>query len=121
VLVVEDDPTIRDAIAGYLQDAEYIVDAAAHGAAALACMRVALPDLVLLDLRMPIMDGQAFLAACRAEPRFGSVPVILLSAAGDAQRVAARLDVDAVLLKPFDLEVLLALVQRATRAQPASN
>src|SRR5579859_4788221 len=81
VLVVEDERTIRLSIAGYLADAGYAVDEAANGAEALERMRQSTPDVVILDLLMPVMGGRAFIQACRMDQRLGVVPIVLLSAA----------------------------------------
>jgi CheY-like chemotaxis protein len=114
VLVVEDERTIRTSIAGYLEDAGYTVDEADNGAEALERMRVALPDVVVLDLLMPVMGGRAFMQAAREEPRLATVPVILLSAAHDLARAAEQMQPRASLAKPVDLDVLLAVVDRVT-------
>ena len=115
VLVVEDERTIRRSIAGYLEDAGYIVDEAENGAEALDRMRQATPDVVVLDLLMPVMGGRAFVAACRQDLRFGAVPVVLLSAAHDLPQATEELQPRASLAKPVDLDVLLAVVDRVSQ------
>ena len=112
VLVVEDERTIRRSIAGYLQDAGYTVDEAENGAQALDAMRSALPDVVVLDLLMPIMGGRDFVQAARQDVRLGAVPVVLLSAAHDLAQATEQLQPRASLAKPVDLDVLLAVVDR---------
>jgi len=114
VLVVEDERTIRRSIAGYLQDAGYRVDEAENGAEALNVMRGAVPDVVVLDLLMPVMGGRAFLEACRQDVRLGAVPVVLLSAAHDLTQATEQLQTRASLAKPLDLDVLLAVVDRVS-------
>jgi CheY-like chemotaxis protein len=116
VLVVEDERTIRHSIAGYLQDAGYTVDEAENGADALNRMRDALPDVVVLDLLMPIMGGRAFVQACRQDVRLGAVPVVLLSAAHDLAQATEQLQPRASLAKPVDLDVLLAVVDRVSHS-----
>jgi CheY-like chemotaxis protein len=116
VLVVEDERTIRKSIAGYLEDAGYTVDEADNGAEALERMRTALPDIVVLDLLMPVMGGSAFMQAARQEPRLATVPVILLSAAHDLAQVTEHMQPRASLAKPIDLDVLLAVVDRVTHS-----
>jgi CheY-like chemotaxis protein len=115
VLVVEDERTIRRSIAGYLEDAGYTVDEAENGAEALERMRAATPDVVVLDLLMPIMGGRAFVAALRQDVRFGAVPVVLLSAADDLASAAEELQPRASLAKPIDLDVLLAVLDRVSK------
>jgi CheY-like chemotaxis protein len=114
VLVVEDERTIRHSIAGYLQDAGYTVDEAENGAEALNRMRDAIPDVVVLDLLMPVMGGRAFVQACREDARLGAVPVVLLSAAHDLAQATEQLQPRASLAKPVDLDVLLAVVDRVS-------
>jgi CheY-like chemotaxis protein len=114
VLVVEDERTIRKSIAGYLEDAGYTVDEAENGAEALERMRSALPDIVVLDLLMPVMGGRALIEAARQEPRLAMVPVILLSAAHDLAEATEQIQPRASLAKPVDLDVLLAIVDRVT-------
>jgi CheY-like chemotaxis protein len=114
VLVVEDERTIRKSIAGYLEDAGYTVDEAENGAEALERMHSALPDIVVLDLLMPVMGGRALIEAARQEPRLAMVPVILLSAAHDLTEATEQIQPRASLAKPIDLDVLLAIVDRVT-------
>lgn len=116
VLVVEDERTIRRSIAGYLQDAGYTVDEAENGAQALDAMREALPDVIVLDLLMPIMGGRAFVEAARQDMRLGAVPVVLLSAAHDLAQATEQLQPRASLAKPVDLDVLLAVVDRVAHS-----
>src|SRR5438093_13537954 len=75
ILVVDDEPMVRDTLAQVLADEGYIVDIAVDGADALACVRAARPDAILLDLMMPGMNGRQFLQALRDDPTYASVPV----------------------------------------------
>jgi CheY-like chemotaxis protein len=116
VLVVEDERTIRRSIAGYLEDAGYTVDQAENGAEALTRMQEATPDVVVLDLLMPVMGGRALVQACRQDVRLGAVPVVLLSAAHDLPQATEELQPRASLAKPVDLDVLLAVVDRVSHS-----
>jgi CheY-like chemotaxis protein len=116
VLVVEDERTIRRSITGYLEDAGYTVDEAENGAEALNRMQQAIPDVVVLDLLMPVMGGRAFIQACREDARLGAVPVVLLSAAHDLAQATEQLQPRASLAKPIDLDVLLAVVDRVSHS-----
>ena len=69
------------------------------------------PDLILLDYKMPVMDGKQFLAQMRSNPRLQTIPVVILSAA-TREWSGAHLEVEEVLAKPIDLEVLLRTVNR---------
>jgi len=93
----------------------YAADGASNGGEALAKLRAGRPDAIVLDLIMPVMDGQAFVELCRQEPVGPEVPIIVMSAAHDLSRSTERLralGVQACLAKPFDLEALLAVVKR---------
>lgn len=114
VLVVEDDQLLRDLIAETLGDEGYAVEEAANGEEALAQVRQRAPDLVVLDLMMPVMDGWSFARAWHAE-RAHATPIVVLSAAHGLAAAAEELapfGVRATLAKPFDLEVLAAVVGR---------
>jgi DNA-binding response OmpR family regulator len=106
VLVVEDEPAIRRSIAGFLEDADYVVDQAADGPAALACMRAAVPDVVIVDLRLPTMSGTEFVQQMRTDRRIAAVPIIILSAAPGLAEVAEKLGARGALAKPFHMDVV---------------
>jgi CheY-like chemotaxis protein len=112
VLVVDDEPTLREVIAAYLEDSGYVVDQAENGVQALDRMRTARPDVMVLDLVLPIMDAHELVGVMRREPGFAAVPVILLSAAADLPKATEALQPRASLAKPVDLDVLLAVVER---------
>jgi CheY-like chemotaxis protein len=107
ILVVDDDALIRDTLATALGDEGYAVRVAQDGRAALDTIGHWQPDVIVLDLMMPVMDGPAFRAAQRAAIETAHIPVIVLSAAHEVQVRAAALDAAAVFAKPFDLTVLL--------------
>ena len=112
VLVVDDDPGIQGFLAEALADEGYGVRTAANGREALAVLQEWWPDLILLDLMMPEMDGWAFRGEQRAMPGVADVPVIVLSAARDLDAKTRELAPAQVFSKPFDLEALLATIER---------
>lgn len=113
VLLVEDDADIQDAIAGVLRDEGYQVDVAGDGDEALARLQAidSIPDVILLDLGLPLMGGRAFSAAKRNTPA-ASIPVVILSGAADIRECAIELDAAAFLAKPMDLGDLIDTVAR---------
>lgn len=113
ILVVDDDKDVRDLIAIVLSSGGYDVRTAQHGADALDLARQAPPGLILLDMRMPIMDGWEFARVYRAEPG-PHAPIIVLTAARDVANRAAEINADGYLGKPFDVVELLDLVARHT-------
>ena len=114
ILVVDDDPSIQGFLAEALADEGYGVRTAANGREALAVLRAWRPDLILLDLMMPEMDGWAFRAEQRLMPGVADVPVIVLSAARDLDARTRELEPAQVFSKPFDLEALLGTIERLT-------
>ena len=110
VLVVEDDDLLREALAEVLVDDGHEVRTAANGAAALAELEEWEPQLIVLDLMMPVMDGFAFRAEQLRRGLRVDVPVLVLSAVRDLDGAAARIDAAARLSKPFRLEEVLASV-----------
>jgi two-component system response regulator MprA len=115
VLVVDDDDTIRGAVAEALELEGYAVATATNGAEALEQVRAGRPDAVVLDLMMPVMDGWAFLDACRREELCDGTPVLVMSAYRALPETASQLGARACIAKPFDLDVLLGAVERLLR------
>jgi CheY-like chemotaxis protein len=128
ILVVDDDPVILSLVAGTLEDEGYKTVTAPHGAAALELLARRReageppPASILLDMRMPIMDGWAFAEAYRRTSG-PHAPIVVVTAAHDAADRAAEIDADAVLAKPFDLDELVAVVERCAGrgARPAEG
>ena len=112
ILVVDDDALIRDTLASALGDEGYSVKVASDGRAALATMGSWQPDVIVLDLMMPVMDGPSFRAVQRTTAATAHIPIIILSAAHEVQVRAASMDAAAVFAKPFDLVALLDAIER---------
>jgi two-component system response regulator MprA len=115
ILVVEDDPSLRDTIAEVLRDDGHDVRVAEDGEAALATIEEWVPELIVLDLMMPRMDGYAFRQAQRERSDGAPAKVLLLSAAQGVEEAAAKLDADAWLVKPFGLYDVLDSVDGLLR------
>lgn len=114
VLVVDDDRAIRDMLLSLMDDEGYESVGAADGQEALDYLRAtpALPQVILLDLMMPRLDGWSFYAAQQADPVLAPIPVIVLSARPDGAQQVARLGGVTFMSKPVDLTRLVELVQR---------
>lgn len=107
ILVVDDEVSIAETLSIVFEDEGFACAIAGNGRAALDEARRQRPDLVVLDLMMPVMDGRAMLQAMRAEPSLRDVPVVVMSA---APALFAELPVrpQAFLQKPFDIETMVA-------------
>jgi CheY-like chemotaxis protein len=113
ILVVEDDDDIRDTLRDVLVSEGYDVDVAKDGAEALARLQAGEhATLILLDMMMPRMDGETFMAALRGRPELAGIRVVVISGNARARDRADALAAEACLVKPFELEDLLGVVQR---------
>lgn len=114
VLVVDDEPDIRATVSAMLEIEGYAVAEAANGADALAVVETDPPDLILLDMRMPVLDGWAFAAEMRR--RNHSIPIVVMTAARDAARWAGEVAAAAFVAKPFGYDDLISAVEQAAPA-----
>jgi len=110
VLVVDDDTSILDTVSSILSGEGYDVVSASTGEEALAAVARKQPLLILLDMRMPIMDGWAVARALREQGI--SVPIVVMTAAESAKRWADEVGAEGYLAKPFGLDELLSTVER---------
>jgi CheY-like chemotaxis protein len=110
ILVVDDDDTILVTVAECLEMEGYRVATAANGLEALRQIEQREPALVLLDMRMPVLDGWGFAQAAR--DRGLRLKILVMSAAADARRWALEIEAHGVMPKPFELEELVAAVSR---------
>ncbi len=116
VLVVDDDAEIRQAIAELLEDEEYGVLLAANGKEALDLVTKGLrPDVILLDVMMPVMDGWHFLSARLKHPDLVEVPIIIISAGQEAEREARNVGVFEVAKKPLHVDDLIQRIEECRR------
>ena len=114
VLVVEDDRNIAELLQMYLEKEGYAVTVAEDGGMGLAKYRAIKPDLVLLDVMMPVMDGWAVCKAIRAEAQ---TPIIMLTAKGetDDKVTGLRSGADDYITKPFEMKEVLARIEAVLR------
>ena len=121
ILVVEDDDTLRDILAEALREDGYKVELAADGEIALELAQHWRPDLLILDLMMPNMDGEELVSSMRQVQGSASLPIIVVSASRRAEEVGARIGAQAALRKPFDLFELTERVSEALNASAADQ
>jgi two-component system chemotaxis response regulator CheY len=117
VLIVDDDPDILQTLGLCLSTEGYRVLMAANGEEALEVLKSERPDVILLDLMMPVMDGWQFVAEMDARGQRGA-PLLILSADRAVQGHAGNLKASGHLAKPFDLDELLTKVQQLARGVP---
>ena len=113
ILIAEDDFPSRELLAEILLGWGYEVAQASNGIEALALIEQMRPDLVLLDIQMPLLDGFGVIARIRSDPRSAALPVVAVSAHAmrdDSRRICSA-GFDAHVAKPVDLEALRVLLQ----------
>jgi two-component system, chemotaxis family, chemotaxis protein CheY len=119
ILVVDDDPTILAAVSEALDLEGFPVVTATNGAEALVVVDRERPSLVLLDMRMPVLDGWGFMHAIRE--RGVDITVVVMTAAADARRWGREIGAQGVLAKPFALDDLVGAVWCLRPPEPASD
>jgi CheY-like chemotaxis protein len=114
ILIVEDEDDAIEFIAMRLEREGYEIMSAHNGLAGLAMLREVRPDLVIADVMMPLMDGYTFCRTIKNDPKFRSIPVILLTARGQAddRRIGKEVNADGYIAKPFDGNQLIWEIKR---------
>ena len=112
VLIVDDEEGFRDGVADLLGMEGYEVSVARDGVEAVRKLPEFRPDIILLDLRMPDLDGESFLRGIEGLPASKKVPVVLISAKEDLPAIASRTGAAGYLSKPFEAPQLLSLLER---------
>jgi DNA-binding response OmpR family regulator len=114
ILVVDDEPTIRDVLGSLLSEEGYHMDFAENGHDGYEKARELIPDLILLDVMMPVMNGFDTCRKIRTDPPLAQVPIIMITAvADDRSRLRSiQSGADDFISKPFDLDELLAKVKK---------
>ena len=112
VLIVDDEEGFRDGVADLLGMEGYEVSVARDAVEAVRIMPEFKPEVILLDLRMPLLDGEGFLRGMSGLPASARVPVVLISAKEDLAAVASRTGAAGYLSKPFEAPQLLSLLDR---------
>ncbi len=114
IMVVDDDENIRDFLQLALQTEGYKVVEADNGASALALVGSLVPNLILLDMKMPVMDGWDFARAYASRPG-PKAPIVVCTAAADVEKRGGEINADGLLGKPFALRDLFEKVERFAR------
>lgn len=111
VLVIDDEQDLRSLVALVLEEEGFTVETAADGQEGLEAVEHAMPGLILLDMKMPVMDGRQFASEFHARYK-SNVPLIVLTAAADARKTADEIGASAWIGKPFDLDTLIRIVKQ---------
>jgi len=121
VLIVEDEPDIRDLLAFHLERAGYQIGKSRTGADALRQIKAIPPDLVLLDLMLPELDGLEVCRRLRQDPRTASLPIVMLTASGEEvdRILGLELGADDYIVKPFSPKEVVARVRAVLRRSRA--
>ena len=116
VLVIDDDDDLCDTLRELLEEHGHAVACASNGRQALDLLHAAspLPDVILLDLMMPVMNGWDFRGVQKRDPALASIPVVVITATGSARERVGLMGVEEILLKPIHLDQLLAVIADAT-------
>jgi DNA-binding response OmpR family regulator len=114
VLIVDDDPLLIAFVQHKLTSRGYSVTTAADGVAGMECAKALRPDIIVLDLMMPVLDGRSFIQRLREETSLADVPVLMLTARGREEDIVDLLKLGAsdYLVKPFSPEELAARIGR---------
>ena len=115
-MVVDDDRDIRETVAEVLEDEGYTVVTAENGADALALLERVRPQVILLDLSMPVMSGEQFRQRQLADPALAAIPTVVMSATDRIHEKTRALQLHGTIPKPVDLEVLVSTVARCVTA-----
>ncbi len=107
ILVVDDDPVIRDLLGDVLEAEGYEVFQAANGQAAVEIARVWMPQVILMDLMMPVLDGSSAIRILKSDVMTRRIRIILMSAVMNLRHHSDDIRADGLLDKPFDLDMLL--------------
>lgn len=119
ILIVDDEPMLREALAHALRDEGYVTLEAADGREAVERVASERPDLVLMDVMMPVLDGRQALSLIRAAQPRDATPIVMMSAA--VGREALDASIAGYLAKPFDIDHLLQLVVALIGRPPSSG
>jgi CheY-like chemotaxis protein len=112
ILVVDDEPDLRFVLRRIFEKAGHEVADAGHGAEALDCVRGSLPELVVTDMMMPVMDGHELIRLLRADPATAQIPILAVTGSGELADAA-----DALLAKPYQPDQVLAAANTLLASQ----
>jgi two-component system, OmpR family, response regulator MprA len=115
ILVIEDDPSVRTLLEKSLRAKGYVIFSADDGLSGLTALEDERPDLIIVDIMMPRLDGMTFVKAVKGNDRTRSIPIIFLTAKNDPKTMIEGINIGArfYVTKPFQMDELLSKVQKA--------
>jgi len=119
-LIVDDDSDIRSLLRLILETEGFAVLEAAHGEEALAIIPTSIPDVVVTDLKMPVLNGLALIERLRSEPSTANIPIVVVSASNEARALESSTRVEAVIRKPFDATAFAECIRGVAGSSPRS-
>lgn len=113
ILIVDDEAEVRSLISTYLKQRNFIIDETENGKEAQEAIKKSKPDLIILDVLMPVMDGFTFLEKLKNNPDYADIPVIMLTVKSESENLGKGilLKADFYLPKPFKLENLMNFIK----------
>ena len=111
ILIVEDEQALCELLVDVLAGEGHIARKASNGRDALQLISLKRPDLIFLDMMMPVMDGWQFLTELRANSAWADIPVVLMTAVYDMSSLERKTGARAILSKPFDIELIIEAVR----------
>ena len=116
ILVVDDDEDLQQLLRLVLEGQGYSVETASNGEEALACLERRRPGVILLDMRMPVMNGWEFVSALRQRDSRRAPPIVVVTAAANPGQQAAEVGAAAWIAKPYDMRRVMEAVEQALAA-----
>ena len=120
ILLVDDEPDLVDIVSYELRAEGYIVAKARNGKDAMLQIKVGLPDMIILDINMPEMDGVDFFAKLKGNKATQKIPILIFTASGNLEQHFKTLKVEGFISKPFKMEEVLEKVKTILANAPAS-
>ncbi|HEX7366174.1 MAG TPA: response regulator [Pelobium sp.] len=111
ILICDDDEGILDVLGLILEDSGHTIISEINSLNVKTVLETQHPDLVILDLWMPVLSGDQILKMIRNHPQYHDLPVVIISASRDGEQIATALKADAFIAKPFDYDELLEVVE----------
>ena len=113
ILVVDDEIDILEVLTFRLEKLGYEISSAADGQKALDLLEKEIPDLILLDLRLPVIDGYEVCRRVKNEEKWKNIPIIMLTAssAGKVEKAVKKYNIEGFMMKPFEYEKLIAKIK----------